>query len=104
MKNKKTLIHLRKLYNHVVYYNKMAPFPVYCTDWVKDIKNEITKMEKEDKIDYDSEPVVACKYCKSLHIRTDEDMNDICFRCGSTNELTEFKNINEYNKFIHDNT
>ena len=87
MKNKKTLIHLRKLYNHVVYYNKMAPFPVYCTDWVKDIKNEITKMEKEDKIDYDSEPVVACKYCKSLHIRTDEDMN--------TNN-----NINNNHKYI----
>jgi len=82
----------------------MAPFPVYDTDWVKDIEKKIKEMENEDKINYDDEPVVACKYCKSLHIRTDDDMNDICFRCGSTNELIEFKNINEYNKFINGNT
>ncbi len=49
--------------------------------------------------EYDNVPVVACKYCKSLHIITDELNNDICFRCGSVNELTEFKTINDYLKF-----
>lgn len=78
------------------YYNLMAPFPVYDTSYVEDVKKYITKMEQQE---YNKEPVVACKYCKSLHIITDEVDNDICFRCGSVNELTEFKNINEYLKF-----
>lgn len=77
----------------------MAPFPPYDTDYVKDVDKLIKKMEDNKKIDYDGEPVVACKYCKSLHIMSDELENNICFKCGSINELEEFKNINEYLKF-----
>lgn len=97
--NKVTLKYLKKLLKHVEHYNKLAPFPVYCTDWVKDIKNRI-KLMKENEFNYDEESVVACKYCKSLHIVDDEDMNAICFRCGSVNELQEFKDIFEYEKFV----
>ncbi len=77
----------------------MSPFPVYDTDWVKDIENKIKMIKDNNKENYDELPVVACKYCKSLHIVTDEDSNDICFRCGSKNELKEFENIFEYEKF-----
>jgi DNA-directed RNA polymerase subunit RPC12/RpoP len=58
------------------------------------------ELENEKEINYDDEPVVACKYCKSLHIVTDEVGNDICMRCGS-NELKEFKNIHEYKEFLN---
>ena len=102
MKSKK-LRQLRLLSNHLHYYNKLAPFPVYDTEYVKDVDNLIKIMENNRKIDYDDEPVVACKYCKSLHIETDEYKNDVCFKCGATNELQEFKNIDEYLKFKREN-
>jgi Mn-dependent DtxR family transcriptional regulator len=97
--NNKTIKFLKKLLKHLEYYNKMSPFPVYDTDYVKDVKNKINEMN-ESKKDYDELPVVACKYCKSLHIVSDELENDICMRCGSVNELKEFKNIHEYEKFV----
>jgi DNA-binding XRE family transcriptional regulator len=78
----------------------MAPFPVYDTEYVEEVKNTIMKLENENKIDYNDEPVVACKYCKSLHIVIDEVDNNICMRCGSVNELKEFKNIHEYKNFV----
>jgi len=53
------------------------------------------------KENYDKEPVVACVYCKSLHIRYDEDDNDICFRCGSVNSILEFKDIFDYEQFVN---
>lgn len=93
---KKTLAHYKDLLEHMEYYNLMAPFPVFDTEYVDNVRKHITKMEQKE---YNKEPVVACKYCKSLHIITDEVDNDICFRCGSVNELTEFKNINDYLKF-----
>lgn len=96
--NKKILKHLKTLYKHVEYYNKMSPFPIYDTDWVKDVKDKIKEME-DTKEDYDQLPVVACRNCKSLYIKYDDDMNEHCMRCGSTNELKEFDNINEYEKF-----
>lgn len=96
--NKQILKHLRKLYKHVEYYNKMSPFPVYDTEWVMDIKNKIKEMENT-KEDYDELPVDACRFCKHLHIVFDEDDNDHCMKCGSINELITFPNINEYLKF-----
>jgi len=91
---------LKKLLEHLEYYNKMAPFPVYDTDYVKDVNNKIKEIMENNKKDYDDEPVVACKYCKSLHIETDELENDICIKCGSVNELQSFKNIYEYKDFL----
>ena len=95
-----TLKHFKRLYEHVLYYNKISPFPLYDTDRVIELGNKIKEMEKDKKQDYDNEPVVACKYCKSLHIVTDEIDNNVCMRCGSVNELKEFANIYEYNKFV----
>jgi len=103
MKSNKTLKHWKKLLKYVEYYNIMTSFPFYDTSWVEDIRNLIKSMEDNNKVNYDDEPVVACKYCKSLHIRDDEDDNSICFRCGATNDLIEFKNIFEYEKFINKN-
>jgi CTP:phosphocholine cytidylyltransferase-like protein len=82
----------------------MAPFPVFDTDYVKDVDNLIKTMEDNKEINYDDEPVVACRYCKSLHIVSDELENNVCFKCGSVNELEEFKNINEYLKFKNERT
>ena len=78
----------------------MAPFNIYDSEYVEEVKNTIMKLENENKIDYNDEPVVACKYCKSLHIVIDEVDNNICMRCGSVNELKEFKNIHEYKNFV----
>lgn len=96
--NKQILKHLKELYKHVEYYNKLSPFPVFDTGYVEDIKDKIKEME-DTKEDYDELPVVACKNCKSLHIKYDDDMNEHCMRCESVNELIEFKNIHEYNQF-----
>lgn len=98
--NQIILQYLREHLDHLLYYNKMAPFPVYDTEYVEEVKNTIMKLENENKIDYNDEPVVACKYCKSLHIVIDEVNNNICMRCGSVNELKEFKNIHEYKNFV----
>ena len=98
--NQIILQYLREHLDHLLYYNKMAPFPVYDTEYVEEVKNIIMKLENENKIDYNDEPVVACKYCKSLHIVIDEVDNNICMRCGSVNELKEFKNIHEYKNFV----
>lgn len=98
--NKTTLGFLKGKYDKMNYYNQMAPFPPYDTDYVKSVKDKIEEVEKSD-IDYDNEPVVSCKYCKSLHITTEHDETtdtdyDVCNKCFTTNEVIEFKNIDEY--------
>lgn len=105
MKDKSKLEHLTDIKNHMSYYNKMTPFPHYETEYIQDLEDEISKLKKED-VDYDNEPVVACKYCKSLHIITEETSTgevDICNRCFTVGETTEFKNINEYNNYLKEN-
>ena len=79
--------------DHMLYYNNMAPFPVYDTEDVEDLRKLIDKMNKDE---YNKEPVTACKHCKSLHIVTDELDNEVCFRCGSVNDTITFENIDEY--------
>ena len=98
--NQITLKYLMDLVNHLEYYNTMAPFPVYDTEYVKAVKQKIMDIQNEDKTDYDEEPVVACKYCYNLATVVDELDNDICMRCGSVNELKTFGTIHEYKKFI----
>ena len=93
--------YLKKQLDHLLYYNKMAPFNIYDSEYVEEVKNTIMKLEDENKIDYDNEPVVACKYCKSLHIISDDINNNICMRCGSVNELREFPNIYKYKNFVN---
>jgi hypothetical protein len=100
MRSKKVIKHLEKLLDHLRYYNIMAPFPVYDTEYVEDVDKAIKKMKEDKTKDYDSEGVVACRHCKSLHIVTDDIDNNICMRCGSVNELQEFSDIYKYNEFI----
>ena len=98
MKNKK-LKQLKLLSKHIHYYNNMAPFPPFDTEYVKDVDNLIKTMEDNKKINYDDDPVWACRFCKNLKIEIDELNNNVCMHCGSVNETTEFKDIYEYLKF-----
>lgn len=95
MKMKTKLEKLKELLEKALYYNNLAPFPVYDTGMVKNLVKKIKHMEKSQS-EYDEEPVVACKHCNSLHIVMDEIGNNICFKCGSVNELKEYKTIYEY--------
>lgn len=94
------LVHLKHLLDHVMYYNRLGPFPYYGSDYEEDIKNKIKEMEENSKYDYDKDPVVACMYCGSLHIIIDELDNNHCARCGSKNDLEHFDNIYEYQKKV----
>lgn len=91
---------LREKIKYYEYYNNMAPFPIFSTEMVLDYKNKLNEIIMNKKENYDEEPVVACKFCKSLHIISDELENDVCFKCGSVNQLVEFKDIHEYKKFL----
>jgi hypothetical protein len=73
----------------------MAPFPVYDTDLVQDLKDYIKMAEKKKSI-YDELPVACCKHCLDLFVIEDDAGNDICGRCGSVNEIRIFNNIEEY--------
>ena len=99
--SKEILKQLNKLYKHVEYYNKMAPFPPFCTEWQQNIRDKINEIKMEKK-DYDKEPVFACKHCGTLVVpnqyEVDDDGNEICQRCNSINDVKEYKNIFEYNK------
>jgi rubrerythrin len=80
------------------YYNNLAPFPVYDTDYVNDVENKIKEIMNDKLKEYDEEPVWACRFCKKLHIESDEVGNDVCMICGSINELQEYKTIFEWQK------
>ena len=99
--SKEILKQLNKLYKHVEYYNKMAPFPPFCTELQQNIRDKINEIKMEKK-DYDKEPVFACKHCGTLVVpnqyEVDDDGNEICQRCNSVNDVKEYKNIFEYNK------
>lgn len=98
----KIKIEVRKLLQHLKYYNDLAPFSIYGSEYIGDVESKLKEiMDNTDK-DYDNEPVVACRFCKSLHIVSDEVDNNICMKCGSINELQNFDNINEYLKFKND--
>ena len=100
--SKEILKQLNKLYKHVEYYNKMAPFPPFCTEWQQNIRNKINEIKMNKDNDYDKEPVFACKHCGTLVVpnqyEVDDDGNEICQRCNSVNEIKEYSNIFEYNK------
>jgi hypothetical protein len=93
--SQKILIELKKLLKYVTYYNKLAPFPVFDSDYVNDIKLKIDKMNTS-KINYDELPVVACNHCMSLWIENDELENDLCMRCGAVNDIEIFNDIDHY--------
>lgn len=88
------LEYLKIEYKHITNVNRHSPFPLIDTEYVEMVKQEIINVM--EKIDYDHEPIHACKHCKSLYIKVDDDNNDICHRCGSINEVVEYKDIFEY--------
>jgi hypothetical protein len=93
--SKLTLKQLKEQLKHAEYHNLMSPFPIYDTEYVENLRNKMSEIEKS-KEDYDSLPVVACASCKSLHIVTDEVDNSICMKCNEMNDLIEFENIHKY--------
>lgn len=74
--------------------NKSSPFPIHDTEEIRGLELMIEHMDKT--LDYDDIPVVACKYCKSLHIINDDLDNDICAKCGSFNEIDVYDTIINY--------
>lgn len=72
------------------YYNLMAPFPVYDTEVITDLKklNMITSKDSSN-----SEPIAYCKTCLSIHIKTTkmedtQQVVDYCIAC-SNSEIEE---------------
>lgn len=100
MKSKITIRYLKEYLKHMKYYNSMAPFPVFDTSYVNDVENKIKEIMSDKTKEYDEEPVVACRHCKSLHIISDDVDNNVCMRCGSVNELKEFKDIYQYKEWL----
>jgi DNA-directed RNA polymerase subunit RPC12/RpoP len=84
----------------MIYYNSMAPFPVFDTSYVDEVELKLNKIMEDNNKNYDDDPVVACRHCKSLHIVSDEIENNVCMRCGAVNELKEFENIYKYKEYL----
>ncbi len=98
-----TIKYLQKELNHIEYYNKLAPFPIYDTEYVEAVKDKL-KNEMNNNNEYDELPVEACNSCGSLHIESDGgnmDVRNICMRCGSVNDLIEYDNIGDYMESKH---
>lgn len=87
---------LKETLEHMEYYNQMAPFPVYDTELVQDLKDFIKMAEKDKGSVYDELPVACCKHCMDLFVIEDDAGNDICGRCGSVNDIRIFDNIQDY--------
>jgi hypothetical protein len=98
--NQINLKYLKELLTKIEYCNRMVPFPIYDTEYVNEIKTMIMKLEKDDDVNYDDDPVWACKYCDALVVPNcydiDDNNNERCLRCGSINETIEYKTIYEY--------
>lgn len=95
MKTTRLINYLEELLDYLEYYNRMAPFPVYDTEYVDAVKKGLETM-KENHNEYDDAPVTACAMCNNLFIVVDEVENDVCMRCGTLNELKIYKDIFEY--------
>jgi|TARA_R110000822_G_scaffold51650_2_gene134219 hypothetical protein len=68
------------------YYNSMAPFPVYDTEVITDLKKLEMITSKDTS---NNEPITFCKTCLSIHIKTvefeDTDQAvDYCVACSNT--------------------
>lgn len=96
------LEYLKKELKHITLVNRSSPFNFFDSEYVEMVQQEIINIMDRNKIDYDDEPVVSCKHCKSLFIKVDEDDNNLCMKCGSINEVIGHKDIfdykNKYNK------
>ena len=91
---------LKETLAHMEYYNFMAPFPVFDTGNVADLRDYIKIMEREPN-KYDELPTACCKHCLDLGIMVDEFDNNVCVRCGSINEVILFENYAAYDEFLN---
>jgi len=95
---------MEKLNNYFKQINSMSPFPIIDTEVIMNLDNKL----KNNKIDYDSEPVICCAHCKELTIKIDEYNNEFCVLCKNSLNETEihptiFHWLNKYkNKDIID--
>lgn len=96
----KKLALLKETLKHMEYHNNMAPFPVFDTENVSDLKDYIKIMERTPN-EYDNLPTACCKHCLDLGIMVDEFDNDICVRCGSINEIIVFDTYEKYDEFLN---
>jgi len=94
----KKIEYLKELLDFLEYHNRMAPFPMYDTEYVSAIRKQLEHMDKN--INYDELPTVACRHCNSLGLQVDELDNDICMRCGSINEINIFPDYYSYDLFL----
>lgn len=80
----------------------MAPFPIFDTEYVQMVEDELNKELNEMNNEYESLPVEACAKCGSLHIESDElELTNVCMRCGSVNDLVKYDTINDYMESKH---
>ena len=92
---------LRKEILRREHYNRFAPFPVYDTEVIADLK----KLEMMKSSIMNNEPITYCKTCLSIHIKTVELPEtkqgnvDYCVPCGNTDletvHLTEWEELYE---------
>src|SRR5690606_19807629 len=90
---KRKIDHLKEKLKYMEEINQLAPFPIYDTEEIKDLKVEIDKFEV-----YENEEVECCKNCKNLHLIDDDFGNTWCKKCHSVNEIETLKDIDEYLK------
>ena len=92
--------YLQNELKHIKYYNEMSPFPIFDSEYVEAVENELNKHMSNNK--YDDLPVEACGQCGSLHIESDEmELHNVCMRCGSINDLFKYDTIKEYMESKH---
>jgi len=96
----KKLTQLKETLAHMEYYNFLAPFPVFDTENVSNLKDYIKIMERSST-EYDNLPTACCRHCLDLGMMVDEFDNDICVRCGSVNELLVFDTYAEYDEYLN---
>lgn len=76
--------------------NKYSPFPIFDTEDVENLRQQIKDMN------YDDEKVECCKECKWLHLTEDENNNYWCSKCNTPNSIEECENIFDYmDKYGH---
>lgn len=94
--NDKRKEELQKMLDYYKHVNMMSPFPIIDTEHIMKLENMII----DNKVDYDSEPVVCCAHCKNLAIKV-VDGNDECDLCRNAMNETEthptiFHYLNKY--------
>ena len=81
------------------YYNSLAPFPVFDTEVIEDMKKKNRMVTRKD--DYNNVPVSYCKTCLSIsikNIKSPELAEGYCASCGNTD--IETAHVEEWEELI----